>query len=157
MPQFKTNKEIFTECESNGFFTQLEEIDSAKIRHMVSLALADLEGAKYILPLTKTNNYAWSLLYKMHYDAFHQLAEAFLRLNKFKCNNHQCLFAYICKKHSELEFDWGFLEKVRTKRNGIQYYGEPVTQENWKEINISIKLYINAIKKAIEEKLKINK
>lgn len=154
MPQFKSQKEVFAVCQKDGLIIGQEEIDTAKIRHMVSLALADLEGAKYVIPMTKTDPYAWSLLYKMHYDALHQLAEAFLRLQKLKCSNHQCLFAHLCEKHPELEFSWEVLEKIRTKRNGVQYYGKPVTKEDWKEIELPVKLYMNMLKKEIESMLK---
>lgn len=154
MPQFKSSKQVCGECERDGYFVKLEDVDPAKIKHMVSIAQADLEGVKYVLPLTKTNPYSWSSLYKMYYDAFHQFAEAFLRLDKLKGNNHQCLFAHLCEKHPELEFDWGILEKIRTKRNGIIYYGKPVTQDDWKEIELPINLYINTLNKAIEDNLK---
>ncbi len=153
MPQFKTSKEIFTECQRDGIIVGQEEIDPAKIGHMISLAMADLRATKQLAPLTK-DPYEWSVLYKMYYDAFHELAEAFLRLNRLKCSNHQCLFAYLCEKHPELELSWNILEKARTKRNGILYYGKPVTKEDWKEIELPIKIYISTLKKAVEEKLK---
>ncbi|HLC84473.1 MAG TPA: hypothetical protein VJH22_01640 [Candidatus Nanoarchaeia archaeon] len=80
--------------------------------------------------------------------------EAFVRFDRIKSNNHQCLFAHLCEKHPELELDWSFLEKVRTKRNEIQYYGRPATCAEWKEIELQMMLYIKTLKTAIEQRLK---
>jgi len=155
LPQFKTSKEAFLECERDGFLVKQEEIDRAKIKHMLAIALADFEAAKSLIPGITKQSLQWSTIYKLCYDALHQLAEAFVRLGRrIKSNNHQCLFAYLCEKHPELEFDWGFLEKIRTKRNGIQYYGEPTAYEDWKSIELQLNIYINTLKKAIEEKLR---
>jgi len=63
------------------------------------------------------------------------------------------MFAYLCQKHPELELSWDFFEKVRTKRNGIQYYGTPVTYDDWKEIELQINNYIHLLIKEIEKKL----
>ncbi len=53
-----------------------------------------------------------------------------------------------------MELDWDFFEKIRTKRNGINYYGTPVTQDDLKEIELQINIYIKAIKKEVEKKIK---
>lgn len=82
------------------------------------------------------------------------LVDAFLNFDKIKSNNHQCLFAYLCEKNSGLELDWDFFEKVRTKRNGINYYGTPVTQEDLKEIEVQMNLYIKILKETIEKRIK---
>lgn len=95
----------------------------------------------------------WNSVYKLHYDALHGLVEGFLRFDKVKSENHQCLFAYLCKKHPELELDWDFFEKIRTKRNGINYYGTPVNQNDWKEAELQLTLYFNKLKKEIEKKV----
>jgi hypothetical protein len=50
-----------------------------------------------------------------------------------------------------LNFD--FFEKIRTKRNGINYYGTPLTQEDWKSIEMNFTLYYNLIKQSIEKKI----
>lgn len=91
----------------------------------------------------------------MYYDAFHSLAEIIGRFDKIKIANHQCLFAYLCKTHEELELNWDFFEKIRTKRNGIMYYGSPATYEDWKEIEVQIQVYIITLKNHINGKLGI--
>jgi len=77
-----------------------------------------------------------------------------LRFDNVKVDNHQCLFAYLCEKHSELEFNFDFFEKVRTKRNGINYYGTLVQSNDFKEVELEFILYINKLRKEIKEKIK---
>ena len=87
----------------------------------------------------------------------HELVESFLRFDNIKVDNHQCLFAYLCEKHLELEFSWDFFEKIRTKRNGINYYGIPIDFTEWKESEIQFKLYINILEEEIMDKLNSTK
>jgi len=75
-------------------------------------------------------------------------------LDKVKSQNHQCLFSYLCAKHPELELDWGFFEKIRTKRNGVHYYGNPISKNDWKEIELQLGLYVNTILAALESRMK---
>ena len=90
----------------------------------------------------------------LYYDALHELAESFLRFEKVKIDNHQCLFAYLCEKHPHLEFNWDFFEKVRTKRNGINYYGTPVDSDDWKEVGLQFNPYIKKLREEIKNNLK---
>lgn len=93
-------------------------------------------------------------VYKLYYDALHELVESFLRFENVKIENHQCLFAYLCEKYQEFEFSWDFFEKVRTKRNGINYYGTPVSFDDWREVEIQFYLYIKRLKEEIKKNLK---
>ena len=77
-----------------------------------------------------------------------------MRFEKVKIDNHQCLFVYLCEKHPYLDFNFDFFEKVRTKRNGINYYGVPVNYSDWKETEIQFKLYIKKLKEEINKMLK---
>lgn len=122
MPQFRQSKEVYASCQKDGYLIQQEEVDKVKITHMIAIALGDLEGIQMLIKNTSKESPIWSTIYKLIYDALHQFVEAFVRLDRIKSGNHQCLFAHLCEKHPELELDWSFLEKVRTKRNGIQYY-----------------------------------
>ena len=148
MPQFKTKEQAYKDCKADGFFIQTEIVDIEKIKSTLKIAEEDLEAAK-----DGIKNKRWNPAYKLHYDVLHELVESLLLFDKIKSINHQCLFAHLCMKHPELELSWDFFEKVRTKRNGINYYGEPVTEKDWKEIEVQINLYINTIKKGIEKKL----
>jgi uncharacterized protein (UPF0332 family) len=154
MSRFKSSKEAFTSCEQAGSYTLQEQVDLVKIRHMVSLAQADLEFARAKMPTLPKDSMQWSTVFKLHYDAFHQLVEAFLCFERMKSDKHQCLFAFLIEKHAELDLEWGFLERMRTARNGIQYYGSPVSAKEWDEMALQINLYIKTMKNAVDERIR---
>lgn len=153
MPQFKTCKKVYASCECGGFFVKQEEVDVVKIQHMVGIALGDRQAARSLLSSASKQDGMWNSIYKLYYDVLHQLAEALLRFDNVKSSNHQCLFAYLCEKHAELELDWGFFEKIRTKRNGVQYYATPITFSDWKDIDLQVNIYIDTIHKTLTERL----
>lgn len=124
---------------------------------MLNIGLSILRQAQRLMPITPKEGIDWTVIYTMHYDALHQFTEAFLRFDRIKSNNHQCLFAFLCEKHSELELDWGFLEELRTKRNGVHYYGTPVSYAEWKKKEVQVNLYINTLRNAVEQKLENKK
>lgn len=157
MPEYITQKEAFLKCRKEGRFIVIEETDLKKIKSTLTIAEGDVEAANSIKKnLPKLSN-QWNSVYKLYYDALHELAESFLRFDKIKIDNHQCLFAYICEKHPELEFSWDFFEKIRTKRNGINYYGTPITFEDWKDSELQFNLYINTLKDEIKKKIDFHK
>lgn len=45
-------------------------------------------------------------------------------------------------------------ERIRTKRNGINYYGTPVSFDDWKEVELQFNLYIKRLMEEIKNKLK---
>ena len=93
-------------------------------------------------------------VYTMHYEAIRICAEALMIFDKIVSSNHQCLFAYLCVKKPEINPDWNFFERIRIKRNGVNYYGEQVSHDEWKDVEPQFNLYISELKKAIEKKLK---
>ena len=150
MPKYLTKEEAFLKCRKEGKFLVMEGVDLEKIRSTLKIAEGDIEAAEVIKKNILKGSYLWNSIYKLYYDALHELSEAYLRFEKIKIENHQCLFVYLCEKHPELEFSWDFLEKVRTKRNGIHYYGMPVDSKDWKEVELQFNLYIKKLK---EEKV----
>lgn len=154
MPRYLTHKEAFKKCEIEGRFIPRKDVDIDKIKSMAEISESDFESGNDLKKNLSKESMQWSSVYKLYYDALHELVDAFLSFDKIKSNNHQCLFAYLCEKNPELELDWDFFEKVRTKRNGINYYGTPVTQEDWKETELKINLYIKTLKEAVEKRIK---
>lgn len=154
MPKHLSREEAFAKCKKEGKLLATAETDLEKIKATLAIAESDAEAGNLLKNILKENSPQWSSVYKLYYDALHELAEAFLRFDKTKTDNHQCLFAYLCEKHPELEFSWDFFEKVRTKRNGINYYGIPLSYKDWKEIELQILLYINNLKDGIRKKIK---
>src|SRR3989338_2684678 len=140
-------------CKKEGKFIFTEEIDKEKIKSILGIAESDIESANSIKKNIPKLSSQWNSVYKLYYDALHELTESFLRFEKVKIDSHQCLFAYLCERHPELEFSWDFFEKVRTKRNGINYYGTPVTSEDWKEAELQFILYIRKLRDEIRKKI----
>jgi len=154
MPEYLNQKEAFLKCKKEGKFIVIEETDIEKIKATLKIAEGDIESANFIKKNLSKQSNQWNSVYKLYYDALHELSESYLRFEKIKIDNHQCLFAYLCEKHPELGFNWDFFEKVRTKRNGINYYGAPINSEDWKEVELQFNLYIKKLKEEIERKLR---
>ncbi|MBI2662163.1 hypothetical protein HYX11_01760 [Candidatus Woesearchaeota archaeon] len=148
MRQFETAEEAYDVCLADGNIIPIKDVSEEIIRTSLCIVEEDLQSA-----IDAAANKRWNSAYKTYYDVLHQLVEAFVRFDTMKIKTHLCLFTYICVKHPELELHWDFFEKVRTKRNGIQYYASLVTEKDWKEAALTFQLYIDLFKKKIEEKL----
>ncbi|MFH0978735.1 MAG: hypothetical protein V1837_05535 [Candidatus Woesearchaeota archaeon] len=153
MPEYLTKEEAFAKCQKQGKFIAIEDIDTEKIKSTVAIAESDVKSAEILKKNLSKEANEWSSVFKLYYDALHELSESFLRFDKVKFDNHQCLFSYLCVKHPELELSWDFLEKVRTKRNGINYYGIPTSYADWKEVELQISLYIKLLKREVEKNI----
>jgi len=148
MRLFKNLEEAYGYCLSEGEVNSRQEIDEDIIKVCLNIAEEDLLSAKDAIVKKR-----WNSAYKLYYDVIHQLAEAFIHLDGIKIKTHLCLFVYLCIKHPELDFDWDFFERIRTKRNGINYYGTPVSFNDWKEVELQFNLYIQKLKEEIKNKL----
>jgi hypothetical protein len=62
------------------------------------------------------------------YDAARSLLEALALMKGYKVYNHECFVSFLAEivKNKEMAF---LFNKVRLIRNGINYYGEPITLE----------------------------
>lgn len=152
--QDRSQDSIYSACESEGSFIPLSRTDVEQVRSMVKIALIDFDSAKKWADNASRDSGQWNAIYKINYDVLHSLAEVFVMFEKVKAKTHECLFAYLCNKHPELGLDFGFFDKVRTKRNGSVYYGSPISYDDWNEVKLQLILYISAIRKAVEEKIK---
>lgn len=148
MRPFKTVQEAYDYCVSAGHIIPQEEIDLERIKCSLQIAKEDLQSA-----VDSSAKKRWNSAYKMYYDVIHQLGETFLRFDKIKATTHLSLFVYLVVKYPQLELNWDFFERIRTKRNGINYYGTPVSEKDWKEVALEFQLNINLLKKKIQEKL----
>lgn len=158
MPRkLETQQGKYTNCEGEGSFLPVAEPDLHQIEAMLTLAESDLQAAKDWIKQAPKDGPHWNAIFRLHYDILHLLLEAFVLFDALKAKTHECLFAYVCEKHRELEFSWDFLEGIRRKRNRSVYYGEPATYQQWKEIELQLNLYISMLKRVITEKLKIGK
>jgi hypothetical protein len=143
----KTLAETYDSCIAEGYLQDRDQVEIGKVNTNLVLSESFLKGASAV-PEKDTE----SPKYILYYDALHLLVEALLVFDKVKSNNHQCLFAYICVKYPELELDWNFLERIRVRRNGILYYGSPITAQQFKEDEMGFKLYTSLLRKEIKKR-----
>src|SRR3989344_1541581 len=153
MPKYLMQNEAFSKCKREGKFIYMEDFSKEKIKSTLIIAESDIESADLLLKNISKQSNQWNSIYKLYYDALHELVESFLQFDKVKIDNHQCMFVYLCEKHKGLEFNWDFFEKVRTKRNGINYYGTPVVFADWKEVELQFRLYLKKLKEEIKKRL----
>ena len=147
-------REVYDKCLADGTVIKLNEaVNKDKVRKMLLLVESNKEIAQKSAKSADKNSITWNTIYNLHYDALRELVEAFLVFDSVKIVNHKCLFAYLCINHPELELSWEFFEKVRTSRNGINYYGQLVSYDNFKEIEVQLNLYASTLKKEIKKKL----
>ncbi len=149
MPKYQTLHEAYSECEINGLFRDRETDSKDKINTMLKISRAYSDSADKLKKQVGDNTYDVSVVYNLYYDSLRELAEALSLMNGKKIANHKCLFAYVCMNYDHLELSWDFFEKIRTKRNGISYYGTPVTARDLKEVELQIKLYIKVLREEI--------
>lgn len=148
MPKEITPEEAYDKCTADGSFIFNLEPDLDRAKSMLEIAKEQSEAARSL-----AQKKFWNSTYKMHYEVLHLLVETFLLCDKVKAKTHLCVFAYLCEKYPALELDWNFFEKVRTKRNGITYYGIPVDDKDWKGVELQFTLYIKKLKEEIKKKL----
>ena len=140
-------------CTSTGNIKE-KAVDIGLIK---SLKIVAEKGIEFInsrskdIPKESTD---WTFVFRDYYESLRGLIEAYLLFDGIEADNHQCKNAYICFKHPELELNWEFLETIRLKRNAINYRGQLLKYDSWKEFKLNFELHINALKKEIERKLK---
>jgi uncharacterized protein (UPF0332 family) len=150
MPKQISLETAYEQCKSLGNLIRKQEINLDTIKSMLFIAQEDI---KTVSDLKNTND-RFNTLLKLTYNIIHTLAEAILLFDKIKSQNHQCIFAHLCVNHEELKLDWTFFEKIRTKRNGISYYGQGITKDEWKELSYECELCINTLITNLNEKLR---
>ena len=153
MPKFKTKEEAYESCAADGYLRNLSQVNKERVKSLIRNIDTNIRSAKTLAKSLPKEDEGWMNVYTMHYEAIRICAEAFLIFEKIMSENHQCLFAYLCMKHPEFGFDWNFFEKIRTKRNGVNYYGERVSYDEWKAVEPQFNLYAPVLKKEIEKRL----
>ena len=151
--KFNNEQEAYDSCIAEAYIKTVSAVNRERIESLLKNSVISAESADALAKTLTQGDEKWMTVYTLYYDALRISAEAFLLFDKISSSNHLCLIAALCTKHSELELDWKFFEKVRTKRYGSNYYGEKITYDNWKSSELQIKLYISTLKKEINKKL----
>lgn len=145
----RTAKEIFEDCAKQGLYEEAN-LDKQEVEKVLMLSLDDYEFGK---PLRKITNANWRVIFNINYDVLRELCSQLMRFKKQKISNHQGLFAFIILNFQELDFDWTFLETIRTIRNQNKYLGLDISKEKWTSVELQIDLYISALNKDIKKRL----
>ncbi len=149
MPE-KTAEEIYDKVTVAGEYRE-KDIDELALQRMYDIAADNVQFAETLITKKVIN---WRVIFLLYYDSLRELCDILLRLQKVKCSNHQGCFAYICVKFPELELDWNFFEKVRFMRNRTHYEGKSITDKEWREVEVQLKLYVSTLRKDVGERLK---
>src|SRR3989338_11173248 len=153
MRKSKTKEESYESCQSGGFFINLRFVNKQRVKSLIRNADTNVNSAKKLAETLSEEDEGWMNVYTMHYEALRICIEALMIFDKIVSKNHECLFSYLCMKKPELNPDWDFFQKIRTKRNGANYYGERISYEDWKSVEVQVKMYISTLKKEIEKLL----
>lgn len=146
-------KSTYSLCMSSGKFKE-KAIDLELIKSLKTVAEKGLDfinGTSKDIPKDSTD---WTFVFRDYYESLRGLIEAFLLFEGIEADSHQCKNAYICFKHAELDLNWEFLETARLKRNAINYRGQLLKYDDWKQFRLNFELHISALKNAIEKKMK---
>jgi len=141
---------------AQGLLRRSEEVNTDKIKSMIENAETNISSARIIEVNISKHAKEWMNVYTLHYESLRIYSECILYFDNFESTNHQCIFAAICTKHTALELDWNFFEKIRTKRHGVNYYGSRITYEDWKAIEAQIRVYLSTLRKSVLKSLKNN-
>ncbi|PIO05014.1 hypothetical protein COT47_06590 [Candidatus Woesearchaeota archaeon CG08_land_8_20_14_0_20_43_7] len=149
MDKHYTLEQTYDRCTIDGYIVAHDSLDIRKADSFFEMAIGDLQ----VIENLKEKGDLWSSIFRLQYQAFCNLARASMWLDNMTTENDQALFAYLCLKHPELDLDWGFFEKVRVKNEALQSNDQPMHNKEWKSIELQAMLYINAIKRHIEERI----
>ena len=132
----------------------------------------DIERAKSLLEMVLVRLSSADLFFKTdvekftskiveeYYEALFELITALMALDGYKTRpelpgTHIETINYLRKTYAELtESEFQLLDELRTKRNGIKYYGRKVRVEYLQERISSMKKTIDMLKRLVQKKLK---
>lgn len=143
----------YNKCGSDGLIKFKEEIDIELIKSLMDSAERAKNRVKESRDMYEKKTKDCAFIFRDNYEILRTLIDAFLLFDKVKADNHQCSNAYLCTKHSKLDFDWNILESMRILRNGINYEGKTVDVEKWNQFKLQFEIYTSTLKREIEKKL----
>ncbi|MBI2669434.1 hypothetical protein HYX14_06350 [Candidatus Woesearchaeota archaeon] len=149
MPKPKTAVEAYEYGLAQGLIHNISEVNQEKVRSLMQNAEINISSAAIIAKAIDSKAKEWMNVFTLHYEALRMYAEAVLHCEKIESPNHQCLFAALCIKFPHLSLDWEFLDRLRIKRNGLNYYGESITYADWKSVELPLNLYLSTLKKEL--------
>ena len=153
MPKHKNPSEVYNSCLGEGKVQRLTEVNPLKLRSLIVNAEVNLSSAQKLSTTLIPTDKEWMNVFTLHYEALRMYPEVLLYIEKVNSSNHYCLFAGLSVLYTHLELDWSFLERVRAKRHGLNYYGETFSFSDWKSVELQLNLYISALQKEVQRRL----
>src|SRR3989344_394910 len=150
MPKERTPEEVYEDLSIKGLYEEAN-LDKDEVTKIKNIAIEDYEFGKRLREIKEPN---YRVLFNINYDVLRELCDQLMRFKEQKISNHQGIFAFIILNFLELELDWNFFEKIRNLRNKNKYQGTDITKEKWAEVSLQVDIYISAIKKEIDKRLK---
>lgn len=142
-------RETFRECIQKEHLLETGDKDQAMAEELVKLA-EHLEAFwNGVMPKVKMFP---SLFLEGHYEIIKELATAVLIMDGWKALNHECLFAYLKEKKSDLELDFEYLLELKDLRNSIDYRGVQVSYALWQHNEFKMQLTIKRLKEYVKAK-----
>lgn len=140
-------------CLAAGYIREKNEVDIRLIMSLKTVADAGLEFIKDKAKSIRRDSTDWTFVFRDYYESLRGLIEAFLLFDRVEAERHQCKNAVLCVRHPELELNWDFLETIRLKRNAINYRGQFLTYDGWKQFEPEFEFHIKRLRQEIERKL----
>jgi len=149
MPKERTAKQVYEQFSTEGLYEEAH-LDKDEVKKVLTMVMEDYQFGK---SLRRLKYPSWRVIFNIHYDVFRELCDQLMRFERQKTSNHQGLFAFIVLHFEDLEFDWGFLENIRTIRNKNKYQGLDISKVMWYNVELQFDLYISTLKKEIEKRI----
>ena len=111
---------------------------------LIETGISDSSMAEELLALAEHREEFWndvkekskdfpSLFLEGHYEVIKELCTAILALDGWKALSHECLFAYLKQRKTDLEIDFDYLLELKDLRNSMDYRGAKVGYDVWKK------------------------
>lgn len=130
---------------------------------LIETGVEDSSMAKELLSLAEHKEEFWnttrekaklfpSLFLEGYYEIIKELCTAILALDGWRALNHECLFAYLKQKKTDLEIDFNYLLELKDLRNSIDYRGAKVGYDTWHKNEMKIKVTIEVLKEYVQKR-----
>jgi hypothetical protein len=107
-----TLEDVYDRCLMNGYLIVLDTIDNKRTENILVIGKEFSESAAATKPRINS-------AFKLYYDSIKTYSLACILFDKVYSADDRSIFAALCIKHPELEFDWNFFEKIRMKNDAI--------------------------------------
>ncbi len=133
------------ECENK--FIRKVSVDPGKIKSIVEMAKERLEFVHSLKAAEKNT----SFIFDDYYEIIKELLVALMLKEGKRAKNHQCLFTFFARKYG-YDAEVNIIQQMSYLRNRLDYYGEKVEYNYFKENYKSFEEIIELLIKLIKEK-----